>query len=351
MKCKFHLSDGVTVSQLPENYNRFYIQEYIEPEVASERFVYHGDGIFYWLDAHCVELYDVFQRAIFETDEEFYKYYDLQPIGLMRAGLDSDVDLSKDMFENYFDDSLYNTLVLEKENCPAELKLYYEGLDQRKYKYAYTADCHGLINSLQELIIGSNTSFCLFYKYLASVRGAEDFCNNYFTMSVDSRITFNMLHSFIIQVYSMFDILTKLTYELENIKECATQYERMASRKILFGDKKNLKLDISDTIFETCRAISVFVNLRNELIHNSTWEMNPKVFFAVNEGVITERCIYLPDFGPDGNLITYKNRKRFFSEGKKVNHELPELYMEVLRRVRVTITKLIGDNSLLMESG
>ena len=39
-------------------------------------------------------------------------------------------------------------------------------------------------------------------------------------------------------------------------------------------------------------------------------------------------------------LETYKNRKRFFSYGKKVNDVLPQLYFEVLERIQCTIIKI-----------
>lgn len=63
--------------------------------------------------------------------------------------------------------------------------------------------------------------------------------------------------------------------------------------------------------------MSIIENLRNELVHNATWEMNSKVFVKVEAGKVIEKCIYMPDFSEEGYLITYKNRKRFFSDGVK----------------------------------
>lgn len=44
-----------------------------------------------------------------------------------------------------------------------------------------------------------------------------------------------MLYSLIIQVYSMFDILTKIVYEFKNMKDCTISYKKLASNNILFG--------------------------------------------------------------------------------------------------------------------
>ena len=82
------------------------------------------------------------------------------------------------------------------------------------------------------------------------------------------------------------------------------------------------------------------MNLRNELIHNATWEMNPKIFFKVQNNKLTEKCIYMPDFSKEGNLITYKNRKRFYAQGKRLNEELPKIYFDILKRILITIQRM-----------
>ena len=100
-------------------------------------------------------------------------------------------------------------------------------------------------------------------------------------------------------------------------------------------------MDVTGTVFEKCRTTSIIENLRNELIHNATWEMSPKIFITTDNGKITERYIFMPDFTAEGTLVTFKNRKRFFAEGRKVNDELPRLYFDVFQRVYITLEKLI----------
>ena len=130
------------------------------------------------------------------------------------------------------------------------------------------------------------------------------------------------------------------SYELEHLKNCESSYAKLASRKILYGDKKELKVDPVGTVFEKCRTTSIIENLRNEIVHNATWEMSPKIFIDVCEGVIASRYIFFPDFTAEGTLVTFKNRKRFFADGVKVNDVLPNLYFDVMKRICETLRKL-----------
>ena len=59
---------------------------------------------------------------------------------------------------------------------------------------------------------------------------------------------------------------------------------------------------------------------------------------------VVERHIFMPDFTPEGTLVTLKNRKRFFSEGKKINEELPVLYTDVLQKIHTTLIKLVRES-------
>lgn len=342
MDCKFILDKGISVDILPENYKGFYIQDNGKNKSFFSRFWYKGDGILYDLDALCVTLYDIFERKIFDINEEYLRSVNLMPQGIRRSGLDSDFNLDKDSFKRYFEESLIGLYTIEGKEMEISVKDKINNLDKMKYKYAYLADCHSLINTLQELLLGSNSSFIGFYKLLSEVPATVDFGDDYYNISPEGRLAYNMLYSLIIQVHSIFDILTKIVYELENIKDCTTSYKKLASNKILFGKSNMLtKINKEGTIFEKDRLVSIFKSLRNEIIHNATWEMNPKIFFKEEDSILKERCIYLPDFDSNGKLVTFVNRKRFFSDGKKVNEELPSLYLGVLEKINNTLLEIV----------
>jgi len=334
----FYLSNGTVTESQPQE-DGFFIHERLGVDFYPSKYSWPCDRIIYTLNNCCVDLYDVFQNRIFLPPNDYYQYIDMVPIGLTGAGLDSDVDLPKSYFEKYFTENLYEEL-LKKEDTNEEVRSKILEVDKLKYYYAYTADCQSLIGSLQELIFATNDSFIGFYKQLCNVPHEEGMGNDYYALTSEGRLVFNMLYSLIVQVYSILDVTTKIAYELEHLKFCEDTYVRLSSKNILFGDKNRLHIDTSGTIFEKCKTISIFENLRNEIVHNAVWELHPKVFFKIKSGVVSERAIYMPDFTEEGTLVTYKNRKRFFADGKKINEELPALYLEFLYRLNITLSRL-----------
>ena len=310
MKYIFYLQNGIAVDALPEAYDKFYIAEKLKPASESNRYFYPGDQIQYTLDNVCVDLYDVFRDAIFPSRDEFYKNYGMQPQWIGRAGLDSGFDMPKDELLRYFSTPLHDQIASHGIKDEENLKIYKE-IDAQKFRYAYTADCQSLINTLQEIIFGCHSSIIGFYKYLSSLHGEPQMAGTYYECSPESRMVYSFLYNFIIQSYSAFDILTKIAYELENIKSCESAYAKLAASKILYGDKKDLKIDPVGTVFEKCRTTSIIENLRNELVHNATWEMNPKIYTVTDNGAIVSRHIFFPDFTPEGTLVTLKTEKDF----------------------------------------
>lgn len=339
MKYVFYLQNGTVADALPEEYEKFYVAENVDTNSELSRYNYPGDDIQYTLDALCVELYDTFQNAIFPSRDEYYENYDIQPQWISRAGLDSAFDMSKDETARCFSTSIPERMAEIGIRSEKLLDAYRE-IEKKKFRYAYTADCQSLVNTLQELILSVHSSFVGFYKHLCSLHPVPRMDGVYYECSIESRMVFSFLYNCIIQSYSIFDILTKIAYELEHLKKCESCYEKLAASKILYGDRAKLKIDPAGTIFEKCRTTSIVENLRNELVHNATWEMSPKIYILTEEGKITERHILMPDFTIENTLMTFKSRKRFFANGNKVNDELPVLYADIMRRVYATLNKL-----------
>ena len=339
MELIYYLQNGIMCNELPEGYDMFYIIEDIDMKHTTTNYYYHGDNIQYTLDSLCVELYDVFQNKIFSSKDEYYKNYGLSPQWIERAGLDSDLNISKDNLAMWFSVPI-QVKMLELDITDRNLLSIYQEIDEKKYKYAYTADCQSLINTLQELLCGIHSSFVAFYKHLCKLHNVPKMQEVYYECGFESRMVYSFLYTFVIQTYSTFDILTKIAYELENIRFVGNSYTKMASNHILYGDKNRLRLDKVGTIFEKDRTISIIESLRHEIVHNATWEMNPKIFVSTNNEKIIERYILLPDFTEAGTLVTFKNRKRFFSEGKTVNEELPLLYFDIMKKIQLTLERL-----------
>ena len=332
----FYTIKGVATNEAPPN-NMFYIQEHMGVDFYPSRFEYQGDEIVSALINCCVKLYDLFRDKIFQDPQEYELYSLIVPIGIADGGLNSDCAISKKFLKLFFEGAS------EENEIPVRITT--PEINRYKFHYAYMVDCQSLVSTLQELILATNDSFIGFYKLLCAVPDTRALDNTYFAINSEGRLAFNMLYSLIIQLYSIFDVTTKIALELENIKPCENQYIKMASRGKLYGAKKDLKIDKSGTVFEGVRALSIIENLRNELVHNAIWEMHPKVFFIKEDGKLIERRIHLPDFTEEGNLVTYKNRKRFFADGKTVNEELPVLYIEVMNRLYRTLNKFLQHSS------
>lgn len=115
MDCKFILDNGISVDILPKNYKGFYIRDNGRSKGFYSRFWYKGDEILYELDVLCVTLYDIFERKIFDINEEYLRSVNLIPQGIRLSGLDSDFNLDKDSFKRYFEESLIELYTNERK--------------------------------------------------------------------------------------------------------------------------------------------------------------------------------------------------------------------------------------------
>ena len=99
------------------------------------------------------------------------------------------------------------------------------------------------------------------------------------------------------------------------------------------------KLDINETegtIFEKCELISNVESIRNEIVHNGTWELTPKIYIRFNDGEEAERFMLFPDM-EQGHLSTVINRRHFFSGNVKINDIFPAIHLEFKYRLMNTI--------------
>lgn len=101
--------------------------------------------------------------------------------------------------------------------------------------------------------------------------------------------------------------MAKICFEIQYLRNDFPRYQKLKSADVLWGSKK--KLDINETkgtIFEKCELISNIEAIRNEIVHNGTWELNPKISIRFNKGEETERYMLFPDMA-QGHLSTVKN--------------------------------------------
>ena len=94
------------------------------------------------------------------------------------------------------------------------------------------------------------------------------------------------------------------------------------------------------TIFEECDIINMIIAIRNQVIHNGTLEIYPKMFYRLQNKQIIERFILFPDM-EGAHFVNFKNRNHFYHNRHKVNDFLIAVHKEFLNRVLTTAESLL----------
>lgn len=305
-----------------EESDGFCIQEMENSSV--DPYIYPGNSIKYELDAELVSLYDKLRDLFFPDTDKYYSQLYSMPIFVQAAGQDSDCGLTADSFCKLIEEDLFKTM-------------------PDFNRYLYLVDCQFLIGTIQNLISGMEDAFVKYYVKISKIKYSfqtENLNTTVITMSQSVRSISSLLESYFVKAYSILDMFCKIVYEFENPMDDFSCYKKMKSSSVLWGERKKLKINgTNKTVFERCDLISIIEALRNEVVHNGSWELNPKVFIVLNEGLEVERFMLFPDI-EQGHLATVKNRRHFFGKGEKVNVILPQIHMKYMNRVLNTAKML-----------
>lgn len=300
----------------------FYIQE-LEGD-CSDKYVYPGDSIKYDLDAELVCLYDKFRDVFFEDTDAYYKELDSIPIFVQTAGQDSDCALTSETFNEW----IYKEEFAKIPNF---------------YRHLYLVDCQFLVGTIQNLLSGMDDSFINYYTQIVNIGNRISPSTpdaTMYEMSQRVRCISSQLESYFTKAYSILDMLCKIGHELQFPEKEFTSYKKIKSVDLLWGARKKLQINNTPhTLFEKGDLVSLVESLRNEVVHNGTWELNPKVFVKFECGSPIERYMLFPDIS-QGHLATVKNRKHFFGNGMKVNEVLPKIHIAYQRKLLNTVKLL-----------
>ncbi|WP_374099026.1 hypothetical protein PGK76_008280 [Riemerella anatipestifer] len=239
------------------------------------------------------------------------------------GGVDAEIKVSKQEFEKWVNS--------QKSDVTHKILFYY--------------DFQNLVGSLQNLISESRFLFCDFYKTLNinSFMLSSNPMNQDILMFASGQLVtniFSKINHLFINLASQLDFLTKITFELENLPKDFLEYPKLKSNKILYGDFKRIKsLTFDNTLFDKTDDIKLIICLRNEIIHNASFENIPKVYQQFKQNKMVEKFIYVPDF-TNGNFDTFKNRNRFFNNEVKLNEILPKLITDFWSKMETTIDKI-----------
>lgn len=318
---KTYFQNG-TVQDIPhflDDSTKFYIQEL--QGNPPDKYIYPGDKLKYELDSELVSLYDKFRDLFFENTKSYYAELAFMPIFIQDAGQSSECSWTGELFSK----------VLQEERIRALPNIY---------RHLYLVDCQFLVGTIQNLLSGMEAAFVSYYTQINEIGNDIEPSSEDATMYQMSQAVGGisaLLENYFIKAYSILDMLCKIAYEFQFSQKDFSSYKKLKSADVLWGARKNLTLNNTlGTVFEKCDLISTIESLRNEVVHNGSWELNPKVFIAFERGLIRERYMLFPDI-LQGHLATVKNRRHFFGDGTKVNEILPQIHTNYRLRILNTV--------------
>ena len=276
------------------------------------------------IDGALVELYDLMLEYVFGDIESYYRIDHFLPSLTKLAGFDAESAMSSDS---------YNAM-LQRINDNSLIK-----------RDMLLVDLQFLIGPIQNLILSICKGFLNIYTCLSGITGNIQYFGNktIFASGGNCEGVFSFLTSYFTKAYSILDITTKLAYEFQNDPGTYDDLKHLRSIDVLFGAKKRLSLyGEKDTIFEENSCINTIVSMRNELVHNGTWELRSKVYCEIRNDEIVRRFIPWPELR-DGRLATVLNRRRFFSTNETVNEVLPVIHDEFMRRINITVKLMLEE--------
>ena len=304
----------------PDKTTLFFIED-LETPYGSDNYYYPKSELNYELDSVLVNLYDTFIDSFFKDIDKYYSESMYLPTFIVSAGYNSDFPLPVDEFNKQIVNPMFKSL-------------------PNVYKHLYLQDCQAMISTIQNLLSGMEYSFINYYKMISEIdykpyHPNED--NIVWHASTKVIAISSLLENYFIKAHSIMDMICKILFELQNVQEDFTRYKKLKSSKKLWGDRKHLDLSFfEDTVFNECLTIQMIESLRNEVVHNGSWEQHPKVFIKIENGQVVEKFMLFPDI-LHGRLACSKNRRHFFSMGTKVNDIFPRIHSEFKERLIKTV--------------
>lgn len=328
---KTYLQNGICIDDSLRNYEceDFYIQKL---EYPKNTFTYSYDSLIHEALNKLVLIYDVITCRYFPDYERYQSQCYNIPSIFLKAGLESDFPASKEDLEKYLGEYSRDKLLLK---VVPDLN-----------KFIYVGDCHYLVSSLQNLLEEVNRCFIKFYIKLAEagpldteIEGRDD--GIYWSASSQIRDVHVCVENYFIKANAVLDLFCKIVYEIENIRDDFSIVPRFKSKDKLWSAKRFLKMNkLPGTIFEECDIINMIIAIRNQVIHNGTLEIYPKMFYRLQNKQIIERFILFPDM-EGAHFVTFKNRNHFYHNRHKVNDFLIAVHKEFLNRVLTTAESLL----------
>lgn len=284
-------------------------------------------NLLYEIENECVQIHDALAETIFGDRQSYYDFLQVSPQFLSEAGMNSESRLSKDEF--------------------SKLHEKFGGI-QEFNQALYLYDCRKLVSSIQEC---SKEVMQLQGEFYRALNLDELFFTptpideadgvRWMTSPVVTNIHATLGFIFI-RLHSLLDYITKLSIEVEVLKNEFSSYPRLASRKAQYSDRKQISFNATpDTLFEKCRLLTEIETVRNHVIHNGLIDDMPKAYKVISGGKTIEKFVLFPDRCSEGRFEAFSNRNLFYSQEDKINLRLPLMINEFQRRQVITLNKVL----------
>lgn len=213
-------------------------------------------------------------------------------------------------------------------------------------KLVYHYDLWGKIAAVQDRLSAVIMFMRQFYKIVPCIAHYDE--NQYTSVArcEGERETeaHMLLNSIFVAYASVFDLISKISVEqFEFYKYDFSKYKKMKSVDIIY--KKSLNnidpsLKVEGMLFSEPAVIRKIETFRNEFVHNGPWDLRCSVYNTAVNGEPADVVIYSPDMDELGNFISSGSRNKFYSQGNRINLQLPDMINEATAVLRNTINQI-----------
>ena len=275
------------------------------------------------MESDIIRLYDSIDHFLFQ-DIDYARIISNMPMWVANAGIGPELNCTKDWYEK----------LRNKETHPIF------------GRFVYHYDLWGKVAAMQDRLSAVIMFMKQFYDIVPCRAKYND--DEYTSVSrcggMRETEAHMLLNSIFVAYASVFDILSKIAVEQFEFTEYDfSRYRKMKSADVIY--KKSLRnidasLKATGMLFSEPPVIRKIETFRNEFVHNGPWDLRCSIYTTTVNEEPADIIIYSPDMDELGNFISSGSRNKFYSQGNRINLQLPDLINEATAVLRNTINQI-----------
>ncbi len=210
----------------------------------------------------------------------------------------------------------------------------------------YYYDLWAKISALQDRISAISFFLKQLYETVPSVvlHNEQDYISVVRNMGDRETNAHILINSVFVAMASSFDLLSKIAIEQNHYKVYNfSKYKGMKSNSSLFRYKATNvddSLKTTNLLFSAPPIVRLVCAFRDEYVHNGPWDLRSSIYYTSIDGEPSDVIIYSPDIEESGTLTKSGSRNKFYSQGHRINIELPSMVCEVTLILQNTINRI-----------